>query len=101
MPDCLTSLSPAWNPSSRTPGWEPSFNTPTATLPSPPIASTSRVAAVQESPQHPLLNPLLVGVSLKANITEEDGKVREHDISVVENDGTLCLKRTVYKTSYF
>src|SRR5271155_4119681 len=99
MPDCSTSLSPAWNPSSRTPGWEPSFDAPTATLPSPispPIASTSRVAAVQEPPQHPLLNPLLVGISLKANITEKDGKVKEQNISIVENNGRPRLIRTVF-----
>ena len=102
MPDCSTSLSPAWNPSSRTPGWEPSFDAPTATLPSPispPIASTSRVAAVQEPPQHPLLNPLLVGISLKANITEKDEKVKEQNISIVENNGWPRLIRTVYTTA--
>ena len=104
MPDSSMSLTPAWNPSSRTPGWEPSFDTPTVTLPtpiSPPIASTSRIAAVQEPPQHPLLNPLLVGVSLKANVTEEDGKVKEQTISIVENYGKLRLIHTVYTTSAF
>jgi hypothetical protein len=73
-----------------------------ATLPSPispPIASTSRVAAVQEPPQHPLLNPLLVGVSLKADVTEENGNIKEQNISVVNNLGELRLVRTVYTTS--
>jgi hypothetical protein len=104
MPDSWTSSTPAWNPSSRTPGWEPALDPPTAALPSPtspPTASTSRVADVQEPSQHPLLNRLLVGASLKANVTDEDGKVKEQNISIVENNGQLCLRRPVYTTSYY
>ena len=42
-----------------------------------------------QPPQHPLLNLLLVGVSMKANITEEDRKVKEQNISVFQNRGEL------------
>jgi len=105
MPDSSTSVTPAWNPSSRTPGWEPACDTPAATplrpTSPPPIASTSRAAAVQEPADHLLLNQLLVGVSLKVNVTEKDGKVKEHNISIVEHNGQLRLRRTVYTTSSF
>ena len=102
MPDCSTSLTPAWNPSARTPGWEPAFDT--VTPPSPtslPIASTSRAAAVEEPAHHPLLKLPLVGVSLKANVTEADGKVKEQNISIVEHNGRPRLIRTVHSTSFF
>src|SRR5277367_6520468 len=102
MPDSSTSLTPAWNPSSRTPGWEPAFDTVTPPSPtSPPIASTSRAAAVQEPADHPLLKLLPVGVSLKANVTEADGKSKEQNISIVEHNGRRSPIRTVYTTSFF
>jgi hypothetical protein len=56
---------------------------------------------MQEPPQHLLLNPLLVGVSLMANVTEADGKLKEQNISVFQNLGELRLMRTVNKTSSF
>jgi hypothetical protein len=56
---------------------------------------------VPEPPQHLLLNPLLVGVSLKTNVTEENGTVKEQNISVFRNHGELRLIRTVYTTSSY
>jgi hypothetical protein len=101
MPD-RTSSTPAWDPSSRTPTYAqipPSPYTPAAQIPvSSSHASTSRIAAPQE---HLLLDPRLLGVTLKVNVKGDGNTLKELVVSIVEANGQPRIRHMRYNSSMY
>jgi hypothetical protein len=108
-PPPLISATPMPDRSSSTPAWDPSSRTPTyiqtAVSPYPPAASsasshasTSRIATTQDPPQHLLLDPRLLGVTLKVNVKADDDKSKERIVSIVEVGGQPRIRYTVYNS---
>jgi hypothetical protein len=110
MPDWSFST-PAWNPSAQTPVWVPQpaplpasdCQPQTPTLPlslTSPVASTSQIATMeQEPPQHFLLNPLLIGVTLKVTLNGGEYVNKDVSVSIVEENGHLSIRYSHYNIS--
>jgi len=101
------SHTPAWDPSSltprdplsRTPAWDPSARTPLHSLDSP-IATTSSAAILQEeAPQHVLLSPHLVGMTLKVVVNGGKYSSKDMCITIANVDGRLQICSTTYNTT--
>jgi hypothetical protein len=113
MPDRTSSLTPAWDPSSRTPRYSCFyFDSPKLTAyliyrtvdPSEvqPLATNSRISGNQpDRPQHHLLNERLVGAQLKVVVNDGDDtyKNREVAVSIAKVDGVVGILHFVYKAS--
>jgi hypothetical protein len=122
MPDRTSSLTPAWDPLSRTPRYsqfltpkifkifaykthrtvDPSSLTP-AWSPSDDqrLATSSQIASnPPDRPQYPLLDERLVGASLKVVVNDGDTyKNRDVAVSIAKIEGVVSIRHHVYKTS--
>ena len=122
MPDWTSSLTPAWDPLSRTPRYShlipisvyPNllvkfYRTVDASSLSPawnpledqPCATTSQIASKPPGrPQHPLLDERLVSAQLKVVVNNgENYKNREVFVSIVRVEGVVSIRHHVYNTS--
>ena len=122
MPDRTSSLTPAWDPLSRTPRYShlipilvyPNllvkfYRTMDASSLSPawnpledqPRATTSQIASKPPGrPQHPLLDEQLVGAQLKVVVNNgENYKNREVFVSIARVEGVVSIRHHVYNTS--
>ena len=105
MPDWSPSLTPAWNPSSRTP--MPTPSTPSwnslallRTSPDPTPATAISSSSIRPTlPQHPLLDSRLLGVQLKVIINGGDFEDKETAVTLELVAGQLSIRHTSYKTS--
>jgi hypothetical protein len=118
MPDQTSSLTPAWDPTSRTPRYfsflfgltkaycfrtvDPSSITPAWSPPEDQhLATSSQIASrPADGPQHPLLDERLVGASLKVFVDDggETYKNREVEVSIVKDKGVVSIRHYVYNT---
>ena len=118
MPDQTSSLTPAWDPLSRTPPYFYSYlglpkltaykiyRTADASFLTPawnaqPLASNSQIASKQpDRPQHPLLDERLVGAQLKVVVNDgENYKNREVAVSIARVEGVVSIRHHVYNAS--
>lgn len=88
-----TSLTPAWDPSSRTPLGLDHCLSPAHVDPSKENqASQSSSALVNPpAPEHVLINPLLVGAIVKATVTGGEYKNQLLDVAILNVDGRIRL----------
>jgi hypothetical protein len=94
LPDSVISLSPAWDPSSRTPVATPELDIvgPNVELGQQPVTQRSRVV-------HPLLDPRLVGKQLRVVADGGDFKQKEIVVVIALVGGQLSIRHNKYKTS--
>ncbi|CAA7260677.1 unnamed protein product [Cyclocybe aegerita] len=97
------SATPAWSPSSQpissTPAWDPSSRMPISS-PMSPIATTSSTALPQqELPQHLLLDPHLVGTTLKVIVNSGSYSEKELSVTIDEVNGRVSICHVVYNKS--
>jgi hypothetical protein len=120
MPDQTSSLTPAWDPSSRTPRYfysyfgllkltaykiyrtvDASSLTPAWNPPEDqPLATNSQIASKQpDRPQHYLLDERLVGATLKVVVNNGDYyKNSEVFVSIARVEEVVSIRHRVYKT---
>ena len=121
MPDRTSSLTPAWDPLSRTPGYsqfitpilveqtykiyrtvDSSCLTPAWSPPEdqPRATSSQIVRKPPDRPKHPLLDERLVGAQLKVVVNDGDTyKNRDVVISIAKVEGVVSIRHEVYNSS--
>ena len=120
MPDQTSSLTPAWDPLSRTPRYfhsyfgspkvtaykiyrsvDPSSATPAWSPPEDqPLATSSQLARTPDMPQYPLLDERLVGASLKVVVNDggDSYNNREVIVSIAKVEGVVGIRHFVHNT---
>ncbi|CAA7270364.1 unnamed protein product [Cyclocybe aegerita] len=90
---------PGWSPSlqpiSSTPAWDPSSRTLISSPMSPITTTSSTTLPLQELPHHLLLDPCLVGTTLKI-IVNSGSYSEELSVTIDEVDGQVSIRHVVY-----
>jgi hypothetical protein len=92
---------PAWNPSSRTPehdifgGWTPIPSLSTLSVTLPPLFP------VPSPLEHPLLDPRLVGKTVRAAIVGGEHHKKQAPVAIVHNSNKVALRQSWHQVSRF
>jgi hypothetical protein len=92
---------PAWNPSSRTPehdifgGWTPIPSLSMSSVTLPPLFP------VPSPLEHPLLDPRLVGKTVRAAIVGGEHHKKQAPVAIVHNSDKVALHQSWHQVSHF
>ncbi|CAA7267876.1 unnamed protein product [Cyclocybe aegerita] len=94
---------PGWSPSlqpiSSTPAWDPSSQTPISSPMSPVATTSGTTLPLQELPHHLLLDPHLVGTTLKVIVNGGSYSEKKLSVTIDEVDRQVSIRHVVYNKS--